>query len=62
MLVAWCSTFHRRPTFWKSQHPRSHEPDEQLTPMVYLSESNAHIGSKRLPAAAELTAMYSDRL
>ena len=26
----WCSTFRRKPTFWKSYHLRSHEADRAL--------------------------------
>ena len=36
--VVWCSTFRRKPTFWKSRHLRLHEADEQLTVRGVLGE------------------------
>jgi len=54
MDVVWCSTFHRKPTFCKSGHPRSHKADEQLAPMAYLSDRMRTLAASGCPQAAEL--------
>jgi len=53
MDVVRCS-FHRKPTFCKSGHPRSHEAHEQLTPMAYLSDRMRTLAASGCPQAAEL--------
>src|SRR6516165_5040932 len=54
MDVVWCSTFHRKPTFCKSGHRRSHKADEQLTAMAYLSDRMRTLAAIGCPQAAEL--------
>ena len=56
----WYSTFRRKPVFRELPYLCSHEADEQLTAMAYLSDRMRSLAATGSPKAAELLEKAGD--